>query len=86
MMRAGFLATSPLVGIIATAASLRWGLGPLVLIGVVTAVFAPSLDGPGSRERAPITGEPRMRDKDRAGDSSMTAGKAETPRTRGSRR
>ncbi|MBR7503329.1 MFS transporter, partial [Mycobacterium tuberculosis] len=35
MMRAGFLATSPLVGIIATAASLRWGLGLLVLIGVV---------------------------------------------------
>lgn len=52
MMRAGFLATSPLVGIIATAASLRWGLGLLVLIGVVTAVFAPSLDGPGSRGAA----------------------------------
>ncbi|WP_453984292.1 hypothetical protein [Brevibacterium casei] len=45
-----FMATSPLVGIVATAASLRWGLGLLVAIGVATTIFAGRLDTPGGRE------------------------------------
>lgn len=50
IMRVGFMATSPLVGIVATAASLRWGLGLLVAIGVATTIFAGRLDTPGGRE------------------------------------
>lgn len=40
IMRIGFLGTSPLVGVIATAGSLRWGLALLIVIGVLTMVFA----------------------------------------------
>ena len=46
IMRIGFLGTSPLVGIIATAGTLRWGLSLLIVIGAVTVIFAGRLDGP----------------------------------------
>ena len=45
IMRIGFMATSPLVGVIATATNLRWGLGLLVVIGAATVVFAGRFDG-----------------------------------------
>lgn len=48
LMRVGYLGTSPLVGVIATEAGLRWGLGLLVLVGVLTVVFARRLDVPGA--------------------------------------
>lgn len=44
MMRVGFLGTSPLLGVIATGASLRWGLSLLVVIGVLTMVFSNRLN------------------------------------------
>ncbi|UZD61048.1 MFS transporter [Brevibacterium sp. JSBI002] len=44
LMRVGYLGTSPLVGVVATGAGLRWGLGILVLVGLVTVVFADRLD------------------------------------------
>ncbi len=44
LMRVGYLGTSPLVGVVATGAGLRWGLGVLVLIGILTIVFARRLD------------------------------------------
>ncbi len=44
LMRVGYLGTSPLVGIIAAEAGLRWGIGLLVLVGVLTTVFAHRLD------------------------------------------
>lgn len=50
IMRIGFMATSPLVGVIATATNLRWGLGLLVLIGAATVVFAGRFDGERQRE------------------------------------
>lgn len=40
LMRVGYLGTSPLVGVVAAGAGLRWGLGILVLIGILTMVFA----------------------------------------------
>jgi Na+/melibiose symporter-like transporter len=46
LMRVGFLGTSPLVGLIAAEAGLRWGLSLLVMVGVLTAVFAHRLDPP----------------------------------------
>jgi Na+/melibiose symporter-like transporter len=46
LMRVGFLGTSPLVGLIAAEAGLCWGLSLLVLVGVLTAVFAHRLDPP----------------------------------------
>ena len=46
LMRVGFLGTSPLVGLIADEAGLRWGLSLLVMVGVLTAVFAHRLDPP----------------------------------------
>jgi Na+/melibiose symporter-like transporter len=46
LMRVGFLGTSPLVGLIAVEAGLRWGLSLLVMVGVLTAVFAHRLDPP----------------------------------------
>ncbi|UVI34661.1 MFS transporter [Brevibacterium spongiae] len=48
LMRVGFLGTSPLVGLIAAGAGLRWGMGLLILVGVLTVVFAPRLDVPES--------------------------------------
>lgn len=45
IMRIGFLGTSPLVGIIATAGTLRWGLSLLIVIGAVTMIFAGRLGG-----------------------------------------
>lgn len=45
IMRIGYLGTSPLVGVIATASSLRWGLSLLVVIGTVTVIFAGRLGG-----------------------------------------
>ncbi|GAA1626559.1 MULTISPECIES: MFS transporter [Brevibacterium] len=50
IMRIGFMATSPLVGVIATATNLRWGLGLLVVIGAATVVFAGRFDGERQRE------------------------------------
>ncbi|MCS4594981.1 MFS transporter [Brevibacterium sediminis] len=44
LMRVGYLGTSPLVGVVATGAGLRWGLGILVLVGLLTVVFANRLD------------------------------------------
>jgi Na+/melibiose symporter-like transporter len=44
LMRVGFLGTSPLVGIITAEAGLRWGLSLLVIVGVLTSVFAHRLD------------------------------------------
>lgn len=44
LMRVGYLGTSPLVGVIATGAGLRWGLGVLVLVGILTMVLANRLD------------------------------------------
>ncbi|WP_348981450.1 MFS transporter [Brevibacterium sp. 'Marine'] len=44
LMRVGYLGTSPLVGVVATGAGLRWGLGILVFIGILTMVFARRLD------------------------------------------
>lgn len=43
LMRIGFLATSPVIGLLATAASLRAALGLLLLCGVLAWAFAPSL-------------------------------------------
>ncbi|MFT4231245.1 MAG: MFS transporter, partial [Leucobacter sp.] len=43
LLRVGFLATSPIIGLIANAAGLRWALGLLVLVGAATAVFARAL-------------------------------------------
>lgn len=40
IMRIGYLGTSPLVGIIASIGSLRWGLSLLIVIGAVTMLFA----------------------------------------------
>lgn len=40
LMRVGYLGTSPLVGVVATGAGLRWGLGILVLVGALTMIFA----------------------------------------------
>ena len=40
IMRVGYLGTSPLVGIIASIGSLRWGLSLLIVIGAVTMIFA----------------------------------------------
>lgn len=45
IMRIGFLGTSPLVGIIASLGTLRWGLSLLIVIGAVTMVFAGRLGG-----------------------------------------
>lgn len=50
LMRVGFLGTSPLVGLIAAEAGLRWGLSLLVFVGVLTAVFAHRLAPPGRVE------------------------------------
>ena len=44
LMRVGYLGTSPLIGVVATGAGLRWGLGILVLVGILTMVFANRLD------------------------------------------
>ncbi|MGO0604604.1 hypothetical protein [Brevibacterium linens] len=44
LMRVGYLGTSPLVEVVATGAGLRWGLGILVFIGILTMVFARRLD------------------------------------------
>lgn len=44
LMRVGYLGTSPLVGVVATGGGLRWGLGILVLVGLLTVVFANRLD------------------------------------------
>src|SRR5699024_2024915 len=46
LMRVGSLGTSPLVGLIADEAGLRWGLSLLVMVGLLTAVFAHRLDPP----------------------------------------
>lgn len=43
LMRIGFLATSPLLGALSAATSLRWALLLLVVAGVVVAVLAPAL-------------------------------------------
>ncbi|MDN6123082.1 MAG: MFS transporter, partial [Brevibacterium sp.] len=40
IMRIGYLGTSPLVGVIATLGTLRWGLSVLIVIGAVTTIFA----------------------------------------------
>ncbi|MDN6745453.1 MAG: MFS transporter [Brevibacterium sp.] len=40
IMRIGYLGTSPLVGVIATLGTLRWGLSVLIVIGAVTMIFA----------------------------------------------
>lgn len=45
IMRVGFLGTSPLVGIIASLGTLRWGLSVLIVIGAVTVIFAGRLGG-----------------------------------------
>lgn len=45
IMRVGFLGTSPLVGIIASLGTLRWGLSVLIVIGAVTMIFAGRLGG-----------------------------------------
>ncbi|MBM6592333.1 MFS transporter [Brevibacterium sp. RIT 803] len=45
IMRVGFLGTSPLVGIIASLGTLRWGLSVLIVIGAVTMIFAGQLGG-----------------------------------------
>lgn len=44
LMRTGFLATSPVIGIIADSAGLHWGLGLLILIGATAAALAGSLE------------------------------------------
>ena len=44
LMRVGYLGTSPLIGVVATGAGLRWGLGILVLVGILTMVFANRFD------------------------------------------
>lgn len=44
IMRVGFLVTSPLVGVITTATSLRWGLSVLLPIGFVAVVLASTLN------------------------------------------
>ncbi|GAA1842393.1 MFS transporter [Brevibacterium marinum] len=49
IMRVGFLGTSPLIGVIASTANLRWGLSLLILIGVVTMIFSGRLDRPAGR-------------------------------------
>lgn len=45
IMRIGYLGTSPLVGVIATLGTLRWGLSVLIVIGAVTMIFAGRLGG-----------------------------------------
>lgn len=44
IMRVGFLATSPLVGVITTATNLRWGLSILIIIGSAVTFLASRLD------------------------------------------
>ncbi|WP_413334689.1 MFS transporter [Brevibacterium sp. GP-SGM9] len=51
IMRIGFLGTSPLVGVLATGASLRWGLSLLIVVGAVTMIFAGRL-GPSGGSRS----------------------------------
>jgi len=43
LMRVGFLFTSPLIGAVAEAANLRWGLGILILVGAATVALAGAL-------------------------------------------
>lgn len=42
-MRVGFLVTSPVIGALTDATSLRWGLCVLVVVGVTVSLLAPSL-------------------------------------------
>ncbi len=46
LMRLGFLGTSPVVGALADATDLRWGLCILVAVGVTAAVLSRALDRP----------------------------------------
>ena len=68
IMRIGFLITSPLVGLITTATSLRWGLSILLLIGTAALVLAsrlspnentPEPDSPDTPERDDTNSPPR---------------------------
>jgi len=43
LMRAGFLLTSPMIGSVAEAAGLRWGLGFILLVGLAVVLLAPTL-------------------------------------------
>lgn len=52
LMRVGFLFTSPLIGAIAEAADLRWGLGILILVGAATIALAGAL-APAPRGSSP---------------------------------
>lgn len=69
IMRIGFFVTSPLVGLIATATNLRWGLSILLLSGTVVLVLASRLspnenavepDSPDARERDGTNSPPGM--------------------------
>lgn len=51
IMRIGYLGTSPLVGLIASTGSLRWGLSLLIVIGAVTMIFAGRLENVGKPEK-----------------------------------
>ncbi|MFT3859999.1 MFS transporter [Micropruina sp.] len=49
LMRLGFLATSPIIGVITDSAGLRWGMGILILIGITTVALGGVLDRHGAR-------------------------------------
>ena len=53
IMRIGFLATSPLVGVVAAVGGLRWGLSLLILVGLITMIFAGRL-GPSKDSITPV--------------------------------
>lgn len=43
LMRLGFLATSPVIGLISSATGLRWALGLLIAVGLLVVISAPAL-------------------------------------------
>jgi MFS family permease len=57
LMRVGFLATSPLVGLISQLTNLRFGLGILIIAGLAAAALASRLDQP-ARLRAQDVDQP----------------------------
>lgn len=43
LMRLGFLATSPVIGLISSMTGLRWALGLLIVVGLLVVLSAPAL-------------------------------------------
>lgn len=58
LMRLGFLGTSPVIGALTDATSLRWGLCVLVVVGVTVSLLAQNL----AAAPAPIRSRRRVED------------------------